>query len=249
MKTFITKNTNKLFYTLGFVFLLLIWIILSITYNNNVILPGPVDTLKALFKLVITLNTYKVLFSTLLRLFISLIISFILSFILALLSFWKEELKQFIRPFILILKTLPVASIIVIMIIFVGHNMSPYYITSFVTIPIMFEGILNGLTGIDKGIIDELKTQTNTNSLVIKEVYIPIIRKDINTSLLQSFGLGLKVMVMAEFITQPFNSIGRELIDMKNNLEYAFVFAWSIILILIVILFEFLINKNKKSVA
>ena len=91
---------------------------------------------------------------------------------------------------------------------------------------------------VDSNIKDEVKMLSNTNFKVIKSVYLPMVFPYLLTSLIQSFGLGLKVMVMAEYISQPKYSIGSELVIYKNETMMEYVYAWSIILILVVIIVE-----------
>ena len=46
-------------------------------------------------------------------------------------------------------------------------------------------------------------------------------------------GLGLKVLVMAEYLALPDNSIGREIFSYKEHaIAMEYVFAWGIILII-----------------
>jgi NitT/TauT family transport system permease protein len=61
----------------------------------------------------------------------------------------------------------------------------------------------------------------------------------------QSIGLGFKVIVMAEFISQARRGIGRELHDASISIEYVQVFAWTIIMIIIVVIFESLLKIYK----
>jgi ABC-type nitrate/sulfonate/bicarbonate transport system permease component len=73
-----------------------------------------------------------------------------------------------------------------------------------------------------------------------------LIAKDIRTSLLQSLGLGIKVLVMSEYLAQTQQSIGNELYMAKTNIEFSEVFAWSFILITIALLFELIINHYRR---
>ena len=57
--------------------------------------------------------------------------------------------------------------------------------------------------------------------------------------------LGLKVMVMSEFIAQPNNTIGYVMLQEKNFLEMDYVFAWTIILVVFVLLVEELLKIIK----
>ena len=238
---------KKIFFSIiGWIIIILIWEIFSLSLNNDVVFPDILSTIKALGKILIDKYTYVVLGHTLFRLLISLLVSFVLALIFAIISYLKEWARLIFTPIVLLLKTIPVASIIIIMIIFIGHNNSPYYIASFVIFPIMYEGIYGGLKQIDDSALDEIKTISNFNLVIAKDIYLPLIKNNITTSLLQSIGLGLKVMLMAEFISQPTHSIGRQLLEEKNYLNYDAVFAWTLLLIMIVIILE-LLTKIKKE--
>ena len=76
-------------------------------------------------------------------------------------------------------------------------------------IPIIYEGILTGFKTINSNIIDSTKLLSNINLTVLFNIHIPLAMPSLITSLIQSFGLGLKVLVMSEVIVNPPNSIGR----------------------------------------
>ena len=79
--------------------------------------------------------------------------------------------------------------------------------------------------------------------MVLKDFYFPIILNFIMMTLVQSFGIGLKVMVMGEFIAQPNRSIGYILQLERSNSNSSAILAWSVILIILVLLFEILVLK------
>ena len=80
-----------------------------------------------------------------------------------------------------------------------------------------------------------------TNSLNLELEYLL-------TSLIQAFGLGLKVLVMAEFIAETKNSIGEVIRFYKNEALTEYVFAWTIILVLFILLIDLLLHYIKKKV-
>ena len=144
-----------------------------------------------------------------------------------------------------LMRTTPVAAVIIILLMIFGNIKSPYIITSLVILPIMYEGILVSFENIDQGIIDEVKMLSNLNFRVAKEVYLPIVTPQILSTLVATIGLGLKVMVMSEFIAQPNNTIGYVMLQEKNFLEMDYVFAWTIILVVFVLLVEELLKIIK----
>jgi ABC-type nitrate/sulfonate/bicarbonate transport system permease component len=84
---------------------------------------------------------------------------------------------------------------------------------------------------------------SNLNLRVIKDIYLPLTGPFILTSLLQSIGLGLKVLVMAEFISNSNNSIGYQIILYMNSYkDMSYVYAWGIILVVFIIIVDLLVK-------
>ena len=249
MKNFIDscKRNNYLFYFLGLLFILVIWYVGFLSFNNDYIIPSISQTLDSLKKLLFDKYTYEVLGHTLIRLFISISVCFILGVVLAALSKLSNKFKAFVKPLFTLLKTLPVAVVIILLLVMLKSN-SLYYIVGVVILPIIYEACINGLDSIDKNITDEVKMDSKLNFYIIFKLYIPLIFPYIFTSLLQSIGLGLKVLVMAEFISNTKNSIGYEILYYKDFAnEMSFVYAWSIILILFVLIIDSVINIIKSK--
>jgi ABC-type nitrate/sulfonate/bicarbonate transport system permease component len=112
---------------------------------------------------------------------------------------------------------------------------------------LIYQAELDGIKNINKTLLEVLKLDCDKCSFpAVKMVFLPLSMPFFRTSLLQSAGLGIKVLVVAEFIAQTNHSIGRELYFNRINLEYSRVFAWTIILIIIVTGIEYLVNKYLK---
>ncbi|MFA5544003.1 MAG: ABC transporter permease subunit [Bacilli bacterium] len=157
----------------------------------------------------------------------------------------SRAFNGFISVIVSIIKTLPIATIIVIILIMFGGAKSPLIITGFVVFPLQYEAIYTSFKSVDKNLIDDLKTLTSLNFTVLKDVLIPINLPFILSAIIASFGLGFKVMVMAEFITQPKNTIGMQLLYNKDMLEMTSVFAWTVLIVVLVIIFDVLVKKVK----
>ena len=248
MKNSIVKNCylNRSFYLLGILAIFGIWHLGFLSFDNDFIIPSISQTIDSLKELLADSYTYKVLGYTLSRLFISISICFVLGIILASLSKMFNPFKSFVKPIITLLKTLPIAVVIVLLLVLLTQN-SLYYIVGVVVLPIIYEATINGLDSIDSNIVDAVKLDSNLNAEVVGKIYLPLTLPYIFTSLLQSVGLGLKVLVMAEFISNTKHSIGYEIMFYKDFAnEMSFVYAWSIILVIFVILVDWMINKMKK---
>ncbi|MFA7367644.1 MAG: ABC transporter permease subunit [Bacilli bacterium] len=243
MKNFIDKI--NIYSLIGIVFVFVIWFTFGNIINNDIILPKPNDVLSQLWVLLSKNSTYIIIFNTIVNLLITVIISLVLSIILSLLSLTSRAFNGFISVIVSIIKTLPIATIIVIILIMFGGAKSPLIITGFVVFPLQYEAIYTSFKSVDKNLIDDLKTLTSLNFTVLKDVLIPINLPFILSAIIASFGLGFKVMVMAEFITQPKNTIGMQLLYNKDMLEMTSVFAWTVLIVVLVIIFDVLVKKVK----
>lgn len=239
-------KSKKTFYILGISFIFLFWFLMSICFDNDYVVPSVSKTLLALKSILLEGYTYQVLGKTILRLFITVSICFILGVGLAVLSNTFYRFKAFAKPIIVLFKTLPLAVVIIALLIVFEREMAPYFIAGVVIFPLIYEATITGLDHLDSNIKDEVKMLSKTNITVIKKIYLPLTFPYLLTSLIQSLGLGLKVMVMAEFITEPKYSIGTELVLYKDEVMMEYVYAWSIILIFLVLLFEALIYYFSK---
>ena len=248
MKNSIAKKTA---FILGILFIFIVWIIGEAVKDNSYIFPSVSDTFDALVDLFTEPNiykhTYKVLGYTLLRLTISVVGCFVLGTILALLAYRFKAIKWFFKPSISLFKTLPIAVVIILLWV-LSKDFAPYYIVSVVVLPVVYEAVLIGLENISSDILDEVKLNCGITPKVIFKVLLPIVFPAILTALIQSIGLGLKVLVMAEYIMQTEYSIGNEFIYYKEiSMEMEYLYAWSIILIIFVLLFEIIISYISKK--
>ncbi|HAX02365.1 MAG: hypothetical protein A2Y45_03625 [Tenericutes bacterium GWC2_34_14] len=231
---------------LSWLTLLMLWIILFFVIDHRLILPSPIDVLLALGRLAGEGSSFAIMGLTLIRLLISVLASAFLGIALGLISGIKKKASEWIHPYITLFRTIPILSIIVILIIILGYQVAPYVITFFIVFPIIYQATEDGILNIDISLVDAYRLEEHHLKIAVKELYLPLIKPYIVLSLLQSFGLGLKVLVMAEFLAQTKTSMGEALYLAKTNLNYDQVFAWTIILILISVIFESLITSYRK---
>lgn len=244
-----TSTTKRIYFLLGILFLLLLWYIGDLIVSNSGIIPSINEVTTILLDILGQANTYIMILFTLFKIILSVIISLIISIILASISLINYRLESFIRPLIVFLRTVPVVSIaMIVLIIFFDKEIryiGTIVIAVSVIIPIIYEAILTGFKTINSNVIDNTKLLSNINLKVLWNVFIPLALPNIVTGLIQSFGLGLKVLVMSEVIINPPNSIGRLIGEYASYGELGYVFSWTIILVVIVIIMDIILKNIK----
>jgi len=234
---------KKRIYLISIGFILVLWMVIAYFVNHTLLLPSPFIVFKALFKLLTESKSILIILSTFFRLAIAIFVSSILAITLGIISGFSQKFEAFIKPYVTILRTIPVISIVVILLILFGFVWTPYLITFFMVFPIIYQATYQGMISIDKELIDVYHLEKHNRLLSIKLFYFPSIKKYIYLSFLQSFGLGIKVLVMAEYLSQSKQSIGNAIYLSKVNLQYDVIFAWTILLILLSVMIEHFIQR------
>ena len=239
----ITKN--KLFKKivisiLSVVTIYLFSLLISSVFNNPIILPSPNEVIVSFFTLLGTSSTYIYILNTLLSLLISLVISFVIGFIFGIISGLNENIRLFLKPIVTIIRSFPLVAIIILILVIAGFKTTPYIVCSFVLTPIIYEGISNGISNIDQNYIDSYKIESKLNFTIIRKIYLPLIQSSIKAVFVSSIGLGIKVLIMAEYLAGSSSSLGYAIKPAADNLDYAKVYAYCIIIVLLVLIIEYL---------
>lgn len=247
MKDSIINRKQNIFFALGILVILLVWFIWTLA-DDNIFFPKISEVLIDIGKLLSDGNNLLIILYTLIKVICLIIASFIVSIVLAILSYKYVAFRSFISPLIVIMRSTPVASVILILILLVGSKYAPFIISLLVIIPIAYEGIYSAFKSIDDDIIDETRLMSNINIKIIITVFIPIVANLLISTILSCFGLCLKVLVMSEVLTQGNMTIGGNIQLAKSTIDITRVFSWSVILVIIVLIVEFLIKIVEKKI-
>lgn len=242
-----TKIKEITLYTITLGTLLIIWQIRATMVDNATLFPFPANVWASLTTLLSQIETYRIILFTLFRLLISLATSLFIGIILGVIAGFSKTVYTLLRPVVTGLRSLPVASLIVVILILYGQQQAVYIIGFLMIFPIMFEASAHGVINVNTQLVHATRIEAVNKSKKLLYVYFPLALPYIKTGLFQSVGLGFKVLVMAEFIAQTQISIGRMLYLGRINIQYADVFAWTIIIILIVLLIESLLKRLQTS--
>ena len=231
--------------TSSIIFIFLIWFIIYEVVNHPLLVPSISQVLKALVE-IFSQKLYIISFaSSFFRLFISIFFSSLFGVLLGILSARFSHIETWIKPYVTILKTIPIISVIIVLYILFGYTYAPYIIVFLMVFPLFYQATYQGILGIDQSYLDVFHLEADELGLSVKHVYLPFIRNHIILALYQSFGLGFKVLVTSEFITQTRTSIGNLLYQAKTNLRYDLVFSITIVMILITVAFELILKYYK----
>lgn len=243
-----TSKLKAVIYPVTSIFVLLIlWIVLSTFKKDALFYPSIIDILKAFGNIFTSSSTIKSYIFTFLRIVLVLALAFAMAFIITFIYVLRPNIIRFIRPYLAIMRAAPLAIISIYLWLTVGGKVAPYLITFLMVYPVLQEAMITSVDNIDKFIWYALKVEDMPFIVKYFKVIVPMIFPYITMSLLQTFGLGIKVMIMSEYLCQSKNSIGEEIMIAKSAFAYDSLLASLIFIVIIVIVIEFLIKRLSKK--
>lgn len=227
--------------------LLILWIIGGFIVDNSIKLPSFFDVFIRMKELVFSSVFYKSFFITFIRSFTGLIVALCCGIILGMMSGLNNKFKEYFEPIYIILKSIPNISYILIVLIWSNSTFTMYLISFMVMFPIAYSNVLKGMHSIDGDYLDVMKIYPENKGYEILHVYLPLISNYILASLSVGIGLTFKVGIMAEILGSLSTGVGRQFQLCRINVDMIGTFAWTIWLILILILLESLVKKFTKN--
>lgn len=229
----IKPGKKVIFSVISIIIILTIWKVSSIIIDAKVILPSPEAVIVSLYNLVTSKYFGKKVLITLMRGVTGFIISYLSGLIIGILAGIIPAFKAFIKPLLSVIKTTPVISIILLALIWFNTNNVPIFVAFLMAFPIVCTSIIEGITTVDKNLLEMAKTYKITLKKQIFHIYIPSIVPFILAGASMSLGIIWKVIIAAEVLSQPTWGIGTSLNEAKTYLMTEEVFAWTLIAILL----------------
>lgn len=223
---------------------LIAWYAISALIDRNWVFPDPLAVVSRLGSLLGEASVWNAIGATMLRLLLALGLSFFLGSALGVWAGLNRTVSFLTQPAATVFRTIPVVSIIVLVLLIFGFRAAPYVITFLMLMPISYQAAKEGVASVDSELLDVYRLEDNHPFRMAIHCYLPLMAGYLKTALLQSAGLGIKVLVMAEYLAQTPDSIGEQLYLSRVNIEIDAVFAWTLLLIAIALVFERLIAAS-----
>lgn len=215
-----------------------LWQLAAVLIHSSIIFSGPFETAKALLSLLPTWGFWESVFSSSLRIILGFLGAFFLASLIGTASFFLPSLCEFLSPAVLLMKSIPVASFVILALIWIGSENLSVFISFTVVFPMIYEAALSGLAGADSSLLEMADVFHLPWLRRLKAIYLPSLLPYLAGSCRTAIGMGIKSGVAAEVIGIPAHSIGEQLYTAKIYLETADLFAWTAVIIVITWLLE-----------
>lgn len=168
--------------------------------------------------------------------------------LLAFLAYKWNWVETLLWPWMITIKSVPVASFVVICLIWLSARNLSIFISFLIVLPIVYQNLLTGLRSMSRE-MEEMATVFGIPWYRrLKAIILPQLKPYLISACSVTTGMAWKAGVAAEIIGTPNGSIGKMLYTAKIYLDTDDLLAWTVIIVIISVLSEKLFMWGLKKV-
>ncbi len=219
-----------------------IWWIAAIKIDISLILPTPLSVLKELIRIPFEKNAVLAVAGSIVRVFLGYFLGITVGAILAFLAFFFYPVKAFFAPFLKIVTAVPVASFILLCMLWMKNESTAVFIAFLMVLPIVYGNLLAGLENTDKNLLEATGIYGFSGAKKLIFLYIPSSLPYFGSACVTTVGLAFKAGVSAEIMCVTAKSIGYYIYN-AQSWETEKMFAYTIAVVLLSIISELAVKS------
>ena len=210
---------------------LLVWQGASMAVGSALLLPAPTAVLGRLGALAATAAFWRAVLFSFCRIAGGFALALVLAAVLALAAGRWPVVDVLLRPYVLAIKAVPVASFIILALIWMRAAMLPLFISFLMVFPILYTNILTGLRSADAELLEMTRVFRVPWRRTLRGIYLPAVEPFLLAGCATALGMSWKAGVAAEVIGVVAGSLGERLYDAKIYLQTADLLAWTVVIV------------------
>ncbi len=236
-----TTCRNRIIRVLAVAFWIAVWQGVSLAVGSEILVASPARTFGALLSLLREGAFYRAVLGSLMRICAGFALALALGIALGALSFVVGWVRALLHPVVSVVKATPVASFVILALIWISSKNLSIFISFLMVFPIMYENMLSGLESADAKLLEMGQVFHLSRMARIRAIYLPAAYPFLLSAARLSLGMCWKSGIAAEVIGQPRQSIGAELNQAKLFFNTPDLFAWTVTIIVVSVVFERLV--------
>lgn len=208
--------------------------------NGSLLLASPARVVLRLLELLPTAAFWQAVANSSLHIFGGFLLSCALAALLAALAAGRPWLEALLAPPVAAAKAVPVASFIILALVWLDSRSLPLFISVLVVFPPVYLNVLEGLRRTDVRLLELARVYRVPLRRRIWGIYLPQALPYFRSAASLALGLCWKAGAAAEVIGLPAGTIGERLYTAKIYLQTPDLFAWTAVILLLSAGFEML---------
>ena len=203
--------------------------------GDRLVFPDVREILSAFIHLLGDPATWKRIGVTLLHLAEAFLVSACLGLLIGLAEGFSPFVRNLLKPLMTTLRSLPMIILVIMIMVLTHYSRVPLAATSLVLLPLLSEAVYEGVLSIEPELLDVYRLNSSFTPRVLWNVHLPLMAGYLKQSWVNAVGTGLKIAVTTEYLVQSRNSLGKAVFSSFYNSEYAEIYAWAFIMILLIL--------------
>ena len=218
--------------------LLVLWQAVAMAVGEKLLLASPADVLVRLSVIIREPDFRSAVGFSFVRITEGFFLALALGCALAVLSGRFRIIEVALSPFFAAVKSVPVASFIVLALIWFDSENLSVIISLLICLPVVYQNVLTGIRNIDPKMNQMADLYHVKWGKRLIYIWMPQVRPYLISACRTAIGFSWKSGVAAEVIGMPSGSLGEKIYQAKIYFDTAELFAWTIVIVLVSILFE-----------
>jgi len=210
--------------------------------GNELLLPYPATVWRALVRLVGEGEFLLTVFTSLGRILLGLVLGAVIGGLLAVMTCSSRWADRLLSPAIRVIRATPVASFIMLVLLWTGKDFVPAVIAALMVVPVVWGNLSRGIRETDRQLLELASAYRFSFFKTVKLVYLPSLRPYLISAITTAMGLAWKSGVAAEVLCVPNFSIGTRILNAKQYVEIPDLFAWTAVVVILSLLLEKLLR-------
>lgn len=240
-----TKMRRLVTAVLVAVFWLGVWALGACAANRSLLmpLPYPWDVAVSLWGLLGQGVFWADVGMSLLRILVGFSAAAVTGVVLAVLTTRFRLLDILFSPVLSVIRAVPVASFIFLAFLWIAADGMPTFIAFLMVVPLVWENVRQGIVTTDRKLLEMAQVFRLSRGQRLRRIWLPSVGPYLQAALSTGFGFAWKSGIAAEIICTTGRSIGAQIAAAKGTLDYARVFACTVVVAVLSVALERLLHR------
>ena len=217
---------------------LAVWQLAAMSVGSRILLATPWQALGRLLALLPTAGLWRTVGCSFVRIAGGFLLALALGTALALAAYRRRMVETLLRPYVVVIKSVPVASFIILALIWMGSARLPLFISFLMVFPILYTNVLAGIRSADRELLEMARVFRVPWLRQARCILLPAAEPFLLAGSAAALGMSWKAGVAAEVIGVVGGSIGEKLYEAKIYLQTGDLLAWTAVIVALSALFE-----------